>query len=177
MPPLAHSIETYIRAKDGNRPHLIADAFAPDATLDMTLQTSEIAFPSRTEGADAIARVLVSEFAQRYENVYTLCIGTAPESRATFDCDWLVCMTEKGGGAARVGFGRYEWRASGDTGRVTALHIVIEAMHTLPAQWSAEILGWAPKLPYPWCPREALSAGAPAFEPVQSVLRALAQRA
>lgn len=177
MPPLAHSIETYIRAKDGNRPHLIADAFVPEARLDMTLRTSEIAFPAHEEGADAIARVLVSEFAQRYENVYTLCIGAAPAPCATFDCDWLVCMTEKGSGAARVGFGRYEWRASGDTGRVAALHIVIEAMHTLPPQWSAEILAWVSGLPYPWCPRETLAAGAPAFEPVQSVLHALTHRA
>lgn len=176
MSPLAHSIETYIRAKDGNRPNLIADAFASDATLDMTLETSEIAFPSRTEGADAIARVLVSEFAQRYENVYTLCMGAAPEVGATFDCDWLVCMSEKVSGAARVGFGRYAWRAADGTGRIAALHIVIEAMHTLPAQWSAEILGWVSKRPYPWCPREALTVDAPAFEPVQAVLRALGQR-
>jgi hypothetical protein len=177
MSSLARCIETYIRAKDGNRPHLIAEAFAPDATLDMTLQTSEIAFPSHSEGADAIARVLVSEFAQRYENVYTLCVGAAPGNSATFDCDWLVCMTEKGSGAWRVGFGRYEWRAAADTGRIASLRIVIEAMHTLPAQWSAEILAWVSTLPYPWCPREALAAASPAFEPVQSVLHTLAQRA
>ncbi|CAB3809852.1 hypothetical protein LMG28688_07073 [Paraburkholderia caffeinitolerans] len=104
-------------------------------------------------------------------------IETAPEQGSTFDCDWLVCMTGKGSGAARVGFGRYEWRAVGDTGRIAALHILIEAMHTLRAQWSGAILDWVLKLPYPWCPREALAAGAPAFEPVQSVLKTLAQRA
>jgi len=95
MITLQKSIETYIRAKDGNRPFLIADAFTVDAELTMQVNTSEISFPATVQGAKAISDVLVSEFAQRYENVYTFCIGAPPAAEAAFSCDWLVCMSEK----------------------------------------------------------------------------------
>ncbi|WP_197419297.1 MULTISPECIES: hypothetical protein [Burkholderia] len=51
---LGKSIETYIQAKDGNRPHLIEDAFMPDAELVMELKTDEISFPSNVKGPTAL---------------------------------------------------------------------------------------------------------------------------
>ncbi|WP_235442770.1 hypothetical protein [Caballeronia mineralivorans] len=132
MITLQKSIETYIRAKDGNRPFLIADAFTADAELTMQVNTQEISFPGTVKGAKAISNVLVSEFAQRYENVYTFCIGEPPAGGPAFNCDWLVCMSEKGTGLARAGFGRYEWLAVEDSGQVRKLRIIIEEMTTLP---------------------------------------------
>lgn len=173
MTLLRKSIETYIDAKDGNRPHLIADAFMPDAELVMELKTNEISFPSSVSGAAGISRVLVSEFAQQYENVYTFCIGKPPEDEASFHCHWLVCMTEKSTRAARVGFGRYQWDCNDVAGKISKLRIIIEEMNTLPGQWNAPMLAWARTLPYPWCPADVLARGTPAFAPIQNVVRAL----
>ncbi|SDV46454.1 hypothetical protein [Chitinasiproducens palmae] len=156
MGALARAIETYIAAKDGNRPHRIGDAFEPDATLRMTVRTEAVAFPAVTHGASEIARILSSDFGRRYENVYTFCIGTPPASEVqALTCDWLVCMSEKDGGALRVGWGTYQWTLS-QAGRIADLHIVIEAMTVLPARRAAEVFRWAGALPYPWCAAQAL---------------------
>ncbi len=171
---LQHAIETYIHAKDFNRPHRMTDAFVADAELAMTVRTEEIAFPAAVRGVHAIAATLSSGFAQRYENVYTFCIGAPPAHDDRFACDWLVCMTDKTSGAARIGFGRYDWQADEATGLVARLHIAIERMATLPADANAALLGWARGLPYPWCPRDSLAPSAPDSDAVQDVLAALA---
>ena len=174
MITLQKSIETYIRAKDGNRPFLIADAFTVDAELTMQVNTSEISFPGTVKGAKAISDVLVSEFAQRYENVYTFCIGAPPAAEAAFSCDWLVCMSEKSTGLARAGFGRYEWLAAENSGQVRQLRITIEEMTTLPQDTVEPIQRWAEALPYPWCPRERLGEGAPEITAIDRIRAALA---
>ena len=90
MPAPAHSIEHYIHAKDGNRPDLLRHCFTPDASLEMTVRTATIAFPAQASGRAAIADILVRNFAQTYENVYTLCIGPPPSGHAsTHACQWL----------------------------------------------------------------------------------------
>jgi hypothetical protein len=172
MITLQKSIETYIRAKDGNRPHLITQAFNADAELTMQINTRHIAFPSAVKGAKAISKVLVSEFALRYENVYTFCVGDKPAGGIAFDCDWLACMSEKGTGFARAGFGRYEWAAD-EHGRVRTLRIVIEEMMTLPQATAEPILQWAQDLPYPWCPRNRLADGALEIDAMARIRAAL----
>jgi hypothetical protein len=153
---------------------LIADAFTADAELTMQLNTSEISFPNTVKGAKAISNVLVSEFAQRYENVYTFCIGAPPTALHAFSCDWLVCMSEKSTGLARAGFGRYEWLAAQESGQVRQLRITIEEMNTLPQDTVEPILRWADALPYPWCPRERLAEGAPGITTIDRIRAALA---
>ena len=170
---LQKSIETYIRAKDTNRPFLIPDAFTADAELTMQVNTSEISFPGTVKGAKAISNVLASEFSQRYENVTIFCIGDAPAAGTAFSCDWLVCMSEKSTGLARAGFGRYDWLAT-DSGQVRQLRITIEEMTTLPHDTAEPILRWADSLPYPWCPREHLGRGAPDLEAIDRIRAALA---
>jgi hypothetical protein len=161
MANLKDAIESYIYAKDGNRPHLLTDAFAHGASLAMTVKTAAIAFPQQTKGRDAIASVLVSDFAQKYENVYTFCVGAMPvDGQREFSCDWLVCMTEKGTGAARIGYGRYDWTGDSHARCLTRLHITIEEMATLPKASADSLLRWASRLPYPWCARESLMANA-----------------
>ncbi|CAN7648634.1 hypothetical protein LJR034_005092 [Caballeronia sp. LjRoot34] len=174
MITLQKSIEIYIRAKDGNRPFLITDAFTADAELTMQVNTSEISFPATVKGAKAISTVLVSEFAQRYENVYTFCIGGPPAAGSSFSCDWLVCMSEKSTGLARVGFGRYDWLASENSGQVGQLRITIEEMTTLPQDAVEPILRWADALPYPWCPREQVGGRAPKIPAIDRIRAALA---
>ena len=170
-------IESYIDAKDGNRPHILGDAFESDAELKMEIKTDKISFPGAIKGVGGIAKVLVSEFAQKYENVYTYCMGEPPEAGNSFCCYWLVCMTEKGTGAARVGYGRYQWDRRSEKGKISMLRITIEEMHTLPSEWSPQILVWAQALPYPWCPFDALARTAPALSPVQGVVSELTRRA
>jgi hypothetical protein len=172
---LQHAIETYLHAKDFNRPHRMADAFTADAELAMTVRTGDIAFPPAVQGVQAIAATLSSDFAQRYENVYTFCLDAPPTGDDDrFSCDWLVCMTDKASGAARIGFGRYDWHGATDgTGRVSRLHITIERMAVLPADASPALLDWARHLPYPWCPRARLAPGAPPLDAVRDTLAAL----
>ena len=177
MSSLRKSIETYIAAKDCNRPHLIFDAFTSEAELVMNVKTSEISFPNSIQGTAGISDVLVSQFALQYENVYTFCIGKPPENELSLHCHWLVCMTEKRAGAARVGFGQYQWEFDDTQGKISKLQITIEEMNTLPDACSTPILAWARTLPYPWCPSAAPARGAPAFEPVQRIANVLKELA
>lgn len=176
MTNLKDPIESYILAKDGNRPHLLAEAFTHDASLAMTVKTQAIAFPQESHGREAIAAVLVSQFAQQYENVYTLCVGAIPaDGQREFSCDWLVCMTEKATGAARVGYGRYEWTGDAPIERVTRLHITIEEMTVLPKACADAVLHWASGLPYPWCDQESMKKNAPDIDAVQRAVEHLTQ--
>ncbi|MFT4437688.1 hypothetical protein [Caballeronia sp. 15715] len=172
MISLQKNIETYIRAKDGNRPHLMPQVFSAHAELTMQVNTQDIVFPSTVKGAKAISDVLVSEFGLRYENVYTFCIGEPPVTDSAFDCNWLVCMSEKGTGLGRVGFGRYEW-AQEDAGLIRTLRITIEEMTTLPRVVVEPIMLWAQKLPYPWCPRDHLADGKLSIDAVDRIRAAL----
>lgn len=170
-------IETYIRAKDENRPHRMAAAFAADAQLRMTVKTEAIAFPAATEGLAQISDVLVRRFGQRYDNVYTFCLGTPPAPDAdAFTCAWLVGMSDKDSGGVRVGCGSYDWRfAMGEPRRVQSLEIVIEAMEILAPEAAHDVLdGWLARLPYPWCGAAQARARAPALDGLAPVLQFLA---
>lgn len=172
---LRQSIETYILAKDGNRPHLMLRAFAADAELEIDVKTDEISFPTTVEGLLGISATLVSQFAQRYENIYTFCMGTPPDNAAAFRCDWFVCMTEKLSGAVRLGFGDYQWLCRDDSGIISKLKITIEEMRTLPSESGDSIFEWARMLPYPWCPQDMLLQSAPSIPVLQEVVRKLAR--
>lgn len=175
MTSLKRNIETYILAKDGNRPHLMAEAFAESAELSMLVNTEEIDFPQKVYGREAIEAVLVSQFAGRFENVYTFCVAEPPSADAdAFVCDWLVCMTEKGTGAARLGFGQYEWISG--SGRVRRLRITIEEMRVLHKSVASPLLDWAKARPYPWCPLDRIKQDLPQIGALQRVACMLAER-
>ena len=76
-------ILTYILAKDGNRPHLLRQAFAEDAELKMVLNTGAINFPPIARSRDNIADILARQFGATYENIYTFCLDRpAPGHRS-----------------------------------------------------------------------------------------------
>jgi hypothetical protein len=50
------AIQTYIRAKDENRPHLMPSAFALDAKLEMKVKTGNISFPPASTSCNALDR-------------------------------------------------------------------------------------------------------------------------
>jgi len=103
-------IEAYIRAKDSNRPHLMARAFAQDATLQMVVKTESISFTPISKGLESISDVLVRQFGQTYENIHTFCLAAPSRNdEITFSCGWLVGMSEKQTSIVRVGCGRYDW--------------------------------------------------------------------
>ncbi len=166
------SIRQYIKAKDGNRPHLLSQAFAPDAILDMHVRTGSISFPPHLEGIGPIGDVLVRRFGQTFENVYTFCVGSPPEPEAkTYQCQWLVGMSDKNSGEARVGCGLYEWQFSPESGLVERLTITIEHMKTLPATDLQSIMEWLSALNYPWCSPEALVSNAPDIDTLDEVIQ------
>ena len=162
----ADVIATYIRAKDGNRPHLMAAAFAESAVLEMVVKSGAISFPERTIGLASIEDVLVRRFAQTFENVYTFCLAIPPVGLHAFQCDWLVCMSEKASASVRVGCGSYDWQFSGtDPCIAQRLVITIEQMEVLPATALATVMQWVSRLPYPWCSPQQAAASAPDLAP------------
>jgi hypothetical protein len=172
MPTPADCIAAYILAKDGNRPHLMDAAFTPDATLKTVLHTDAIAFPAASHGRAAIAETLVRQFNQKYENIYTLCVGPAPDAGVrSFACDWLVAMSQKQYGAVRIGCGSYDWSFTPSGERVRALTITIETMALMQPDTLAPVMAWVAALPYPWCPRAELSRAAPRLPGVEQSLK------
>jgi hypothetical protein len=157
-------IETYIRAKDTNRPHLMSTAFAPDVSLEMVVRAGSISFPPRSLGLDAVTDVLIRQFGRTYENVYTFCLCAPPASdEPQFSCAWLVGMSEKESGGLRLGSGRYAWSFRLERGvrKVCGLKITIDQMSTLPASLVPAAMSWLGQLPYPWCPVETVMETVP----------------
>lgn len=168
-------LRDYFHAKDENRPHYMARAFAPEAVLKMALRTQAIAFPPESHGLAAIADTLVRKFGQTYDNVYTFYLSR-PEPSARlpeYQCDWIVGMTEKATGNVRVGCGRYDWAFQPDPYRATRLTITIETMVTLPASDTATVFGWLLGLDYPWTSAARVVATAPPLEALAPVVHYL----
>lgn len=142
----------YIKAKDESKPHLMASVFTTNATLSMKVESDNISFPSETAGLNDITEVLIGNFNQSYENIYTICLNdTWQQLSNTVNCRWLVAMTEKSSGLARVGFGEYHWVfETQGLNLVSHLTIIIEDMQIYPAEQQAEIMGCFENLPYPW---------------------------
>lgn len=165
------SIQQYIRAKDSNRPHLLDQAFTPAAILDMVVRTGSISFPDHVEGRTAIGDVLVTRFGQTFENVYTFCLAAPPPANVeAFQCRWLVAMSDKNSGEARVGCGLYDWQFDPQSRLVEGLIITIEHMKTLPATDLPMVMAWASKLDYPWCRPEAAIDNVPDLAELREVV-------
>jgi acetone carboxylase gamma subunit len=170
-------LRNYFRAKDENRPHLLARVFSADATLEVRNRASEIAFPAFTAGRAAITDVLVRTFGQTYENVYSFYMARPASDTQTFPCDWLVIMTEKDSRNVRVGCGRYDWTFESDTvGLATNLVITIEAMLVLPPESLEPTYRWMAELEYPCSSATEVEAAAPSVEPLAQVVRYLRGR-
>jgi hypothetical protein len=175
VPTRSEAIQAYLRAKDENRPHLMKLAFAVDAGLEMTVETDTISFPPVTKGIDAITQVLVRDFGQVYENVYTFCLTAPPSSTdGVFRCRWMVGMSEKASGAIRVGCGYYNWSFQiSEPHLVEKLGITIKMMEVLPSDYLRPVMSWLHRLPYPWCPTSEATKGMPdlaAFEEVRKFI-------
>ena len=158
------AVQTYILAKDGNRPFLISRAFAEDAKLDIVLNTDAIAFPRETRGRAGIEDLLVRRFNIEYENVFTFCLAEPPPAgRRHFPCHWLVGMSAKADGRLRVGCGRYDWHFDSQ-GKIEKLVITAEVMKVHPAGELAAVMDWLSALPYPWCSADQALVRLPAVE-------------
>jgi hypothetical protein len=167
-------LRTYFHAKDENRPHLLQSVFCESASLEMNVKTDTIAFPAVSRGVNEIADTLVRTFGRTYENVYSFYLQRPPVGVTAFSCDWLVGMSEKATGNARIGCGRYDWSFQHQAPHlVDRLVITIEAMQVLPADHLQTVLQWLLALPYPWCSAHAACACAPQIEALEPVLRYL----
>lgn len=166
-------ISQYIKAKDNNKPHLMKSVFSEQAMLEMIVQTSNISFPAKVIGRDAITQILVCEFNNIYENIYTLCLTDTLEQNQNYSsCRWIVCMTEKAPQSLRVGFGNYQWEFENDTlGLVNHLVITIEYMTLLPQSLQSDVLSWFDKLPCPWALSSELKATAPDIQLLSDTLK------
>ena len=177
MQSVREAVETYIRAKDENRPYLMERAFAEDATLAVVVHSGTISFPPTSMGLESISDVLVRRFAQTYENVFTFCLAPPPESgEVEFSCNWLVGMSEKDSRMVRVGCGRYDWLFQ-PQGQCLAqrLTITIDLMQSLPPTSLAVVTDWLSKLPYPWCSARKAASDAPPLYELQPIREYLAR--
>ncbi len=168
----------YFHAKDENRPHLLDDVFAADARLEVIDHAGIVALPAAVAGRDAISDALVRRFNQTYENIYSFYLHRPCDSAATFDCGWLVFMTDKADRSVRAGAGRYDWRfTAGEPPLADALTITIETMLRLDgAAWQV-VQPWLEALAYPWTtPGDALAAAPDVaeLEPLRRCLDELA---
>ncbi|MEK7885871.1 nuclear transport factor 2 family protein [Burkholderia contaminans] len=159
-------LECYLRAKDLNRPALIAECFAADAELSFSLANDDIDFPPRVTGAAAIARTLVEEFGERFERCRTYYVCTAPEvdPHGVSGMSWFVVMRQKDNGALRIGHGTYRWQfaadsESDDDARIAALHIHIARMDTIDDPQSVKLDALHAAFGYPWLPAHAFARG------------------
>lgn len=171
---IEHILLGYFRAKDGNRPHLLANVFAEDARLEVRNKSTGIDFPAVTVGREAIAQVLVSSFAGTYENVYSFYLGRPRSADTTFTCPWFVGMSQKVGKSVRVGCGQYEWLLRRDPAPCAAgLVITIDEMQVLPPSAQEPILCWLEGLSYPWSTPSEVLGTAPDVQGLASVLKCL----
>lgn len=162
LPPLAayrRALDTYIDAKDNTRARRIAEAFAPDAVLTVSLATSAIAFPARTVGSDAIAKTLVTDFGAQYTRcrTYYVCDSLDVQGGVIDALPWLVVMRDTATGALRIGHGLYRWTFD-ETPAVTDFDIHIARMDVVPDLDGALLDALQEGLDYPWLAPAALHA-------------------
>ena len=168
----------YFHAKDENRPYILERVFDPGAELIVVNHTSTISFPARTIGREAITEVLVRNFTQTYENVYSFYLRRPSVEVEEFSCGWLVAMSEKHSKSARVGCGRYDWAFSEVAPHLaTQLTITIHAMQVLPPAELTTVLAWVQALSYPWCTAEEAARIAPTSELLAPLLQHLSAHA
>ena len=171
MASLPQAIETYIRSKDENRPHILEGVFAENAQVEIALDTTAVSFRPLVSGLDAITQEL-RKFGQTYENVYTFCLSEPPDQLCSkFTCPWLVGMSLKQDSSVRVGTGRYDWSFESD--RVKSLKISIAEMVVLPPSTLAPVMRWLLSLKYPWCPVPIALQVAPDFSGLSGLLARL----
>ncbi|AFT87551.1 hypothetical protein [Paraburkholderia phenoliruptrix] len=157
--PYVRALEAYIDAKDNTRPQRMADAFASDAELTISLATSTITFPARTGGIDAITKTLVTDFGATYTRcrTYYVCDSLRARDGAIDPLPWLVLMREPAAGALRVGHGVYRWTFD-DTGSVSRFHIHIARMDVVPDADGTLLEALQEGLSYPWLAPAELQA-------------------
>ncbi len=149
-------LERYVAAKDGNRPELASQVFAPGVTLTYSIATDAIAFPARTEGIEAVTETLISGFGLRFDRcrTYYVCDALREDAGGVPFVPWLVVMRETAVKNLRIGKGYYRWRltAPAATGErlACALHIHIERMDPVPDPDGELLEAIHTSLPYPW---------------------------
>ena len=155
-------LRNYVHAKDENRAHLLDAVFTADAVLEVHNQSSAIAFPDLTQGREAVAGVLVRQFGQTYENVYTFYLDRPAATVRAFSCGWLVAMTDKATRGVRLGCGRYDWVFDPAPPHLARrITISIDAMEVLPASAWAQTWRGLQRLGYPWTTAAEAAAALP----------------
>lgn len=176
-------LNQYIEGKDNNQPDIIHQAFAQDATLTISLNTDAISFPSKTEGAAAIAKTLVSDFALTFDRCRTYYLRDAQSwEDGAVTIPWLVAMRETAASKLRVGRGYYRlsFTGTGEHGRIASLHIHIDRMDVVDDPGAKALSMLQTCLPYPRLAVADLEAGFSqlvANRPALEILRVFAEPA
>jgi hypothetical protein len=170
-------LRNYFHAKDENRPHILDNVFTQDAVLEIQNDSTVIAFPAQTVGRAAIGDVLVRSFCQTYENVYSFYLSRPAGELSFFECEWLVCMTEKSSRTVRVGCGLYRWDFAPRAPRLAQrLTIRIATMRVLPPSETQEVFARVLCLSYPWSSRAEAASAIAGHAELTAVLQTLPVR-
>jgi hypothetical protein len=173
LPPDA-VLRNYFHAKDENRPHVLDRVFTDDAVLEIQNDSTAISFPADTIGRAAIGDVLVRSFCQTYENVYSFYLSRPVGELSLFECEWLVCMTEKSSRSVRVGCGLYRWEFAPLAPRLAQrLTIRIATMRVLPPSEAQDVFARVLRLSYPWSSRAEVAAAMAGHAELTAVLQML----
>jgi hypothetical protein len=161
-------LECYLRAKDLNQPELISECFSSDAELTFSIATDDIDFPRRVLGAPAIAKTLVADFGERFDQCRTYYVCAEPQVDEGRVCSmpWLVVMRQRENESLRIGKGVYRWRFGNETGhadRIVQLHIHIERMDAVSDPQAGKLNALQASLLYPCLPPAALRDGLASF--------------
>lgn len=143
-------VRAYLHAKDHQRPHGFAQAFAADAVFRST-------FAFETDWhSDAPVRGLADitdtfrGLGRGFENIVTFCL---PESVHWADYSlrmrWVVVMTDRQTREVRVAWGDYAWTFSGPPERAQSLHVHMLAMRLV--EPNDDLVEWSMSLPDVWC--------------------------
>lgn len=157
-------LHTYLRAKDENRPFLLAEAFASQARFETTFASaSDFEQGAPSEGLAAITATF-RELGAMCENIFTVCTTESIEDGSdTLVCKWVVAMSERETGRVRVGWGDYRWRFDTRSGLATELLVNMQRMVVLDPATADGVLGWISALPLPWCTTAQLLRRVPAL--------------
>ena len=162
-------IEKYMTAVQSNQTDLIKEVFIHDASLEIKAHTTYVSFPKLTKNAEEVAKVLVKDFGEKYENISTFCfIDTLSNEKDSITCNILICMQEKESKSILLSYGLYVWEFSeGSATKVSKLNIEIEKLLVLNPSQEKIISTWISNLPQYWVERKEVLKSMPSLQHIK----------
>ena len=107
-------LKEYIKGKDDDKYQILEHIYEQNAKVQFEIKSKHISFPDEISGNIEIAKVLSTDFNQKYKFVKTYYLSyPEPSQKEIFNQKWLVVMRDIQFGSTRVGTGYYNWQLAG----------------------------------------------------------------